>query len=81
MNKKREDYQYLSPDYSYTDKTTGILKNLPNITDEEYTKKAEELTALLEKQQHQPNSTLDKLKQRWTAIQAQDKTIDTGGGK
>ena len=29
----RDDYQYIDPDYSYTDPKTGVLRNRENITD------------------------------------------------
>ena len=29
----RDNYEYIDPDYIYTDLTTGVLRNLPNITD------------------------------------------------
>jgi cell filamentation protein len=50
----RNDYQYLDPDYTYTDPETGVLRNLENIVDHDAlvfaetaatTKRANELKA------------------------------------
>jgi len=29
----RNDYEYIDPDYAYTDPQTGVLRNLGDITD------------------------------------------------
>ncbi|MDR3331894.1 MAG: hypothetical protein LBT08_04630 [Synergistaceae bacterium] len=50
----RNDYQYIDPDYIYTDPETGVLRNLAGITDRDAlmfaetattTKRANELKA------------------------------------
>jgi cell filamentation protein len=35
MNKQRDNYQYIDPDYSYTDPKTGVLRNKGDISNRE----------------------------------------------